>query len=157
MKKDRSLSDELVVHPRQLKIHASLAILAKDIATILEKNFPGWAWAIEPDQEGMIINIKNLHLHDEWGYTIRTAEIHNDPKRRLAYTAGREILQRFGLEARGIGQQAATLAMLPRDASNRVVPNPERIWDAMTRQQKEKAKVTEQAQKIQKMVEAYSD
>jgi len=148
---ERSLSDELVVHPRQLEIHASLAILAKDIATILEKHFPGWAWAIEPDERGMVINIKNLHLHDEWGYTIRTVEIHNDPKRRLAYTAGWEILNRFGLEARGLGQQVDRLALLPRDAKGRVQPL--HVWDRMTRQQRERQAITDEAQRIQRLVE----
>lgn len=149
--KEKSLSDQLIAHPKDLQVHASLAILAKDVANILEKNFPGWAWAIEPDEFGQVINIKNLNLHDEWGYTIRTAEIHNDPRRRLAYVAGQEILNRFGMEARGIGGQADRLALAMRDAKGRVVPL--HAYDRMNRQQREKHNIEEQAYKIMRIVE----
>lgn len=149
---DKSLSDELIVHPRQLKVHGSLAILAKDIADILQKNFPGWLWVIEPDQQGQVINIFNHHLHDRWGYTIRTTEIHNDPKRRLAYTAGREILQRFGLEPRGLGPQAALYHSLKRDHHGKIVPVHAR--DRMTRQQIEQETISEEADRLVKLVEA---
>lgn len=138
---DVSLSDQIVASPRQLEIHASLRILVKDIAAILEKHFPEWMWMIEPDQKGQVINIFNNHLHNEWGYTIRTIEIHNDPKRRLAYRAGREILERFGMEPRGIRPQIGTLEKAPRDSHGRVMPV--HVWDRMTRQQKEKQAIAE--------------
>lgn len=154
-KNDVALSDHLITDPRKIKAHASLIILSKDVAEILVTNFPGWLWAVQPDQDGMVINIFNHHLHDEWGYTIRTVEIHNDPKRRLAYTAGREILTRFGLEPRGLGAQKDTYAMLKRDAKGKVIPVHAR--DRMTRQQLEQESIKETAEKIRNMVKERTD
>lgn len=82
-------------HPDELLVSASLHILCKDIADILWKNFHGFAWAVAPNEEGGIIDILCLNFSEEWGFTIRTAEIQDDPKRKLAYRAGREILRRF--------------------------------------------------------------
>jgi len=150
-KPEHSLSDELITHPGLLKVHASLAILTKDIGEILTKKFPGWAWAVRPDQTGMVIDVMNLHLHDEWAYTIRTAEIHNDPRRRLAEVAGREILQRSGFEARGLKGQEHALKVAKRDGKGRVIPI--HVWDRLTRQQREAKRVEEAAANLRSYVD----
>lgn len=147
-KTERSLSDEVISDPKQLKVHASLAILTKDIGEILDKQFPGWAWVVSPDQDGQIINIFNLHLHDEWGFTIRTVEIHNDPKRRLAYRAGREILERFGITPGPLSRRTQELANLRRDHKGRAIVAD--AWDVMTRQQREQKRLMERADNIEK-------
>lgn len=152
MKTERSLSDEIISHPGQLRVHASLAILTKDIGEILDKHFHGWSWMVQPDERNQIINIWNLHLHDKWGYTIRTAEIHNDPKRRLAYVAGREILERFGFRPGPLDAHARQhLATAKRGSDGHVVPVD--AWDRMTRQQRRQASVDETVDKMEVLID----
>jgi len=148
---DRALSDEIVKASAHLELHGSLRLLVKDIAAILTKNFPGWQWMIEPDQKGQVINIFNNHLSTDWGYTIRTTEIHNDPKRRLAYASGREILERFGLEPRGLSSQQHALAALPRDHQGQVIPK--HAYDRMTKQQREQHNIGETRLSLEKTIE----
>jgi hypothetical protein len=82
-------------------VDASLLILVKDIASTLEKHYPGWLWAVQPDKRGGIINIRSLMLSGRWGWCIKTGNIQNDPQRKLAVEAGGNILERFGFKRRG--------------------------------------------------------
>lgn len=85
----------IVERPDAYSVHASTEILCKDIADKLVKHYPGWQWAVQPDERGRIINIFCWNLHDEWGYTIRLVDLIYDPRRREAIRAGGEILRRF--------------------------------------------------------------
>lgn len=92
----------IVTGPEQLRgIDASLVILVKDIANLLEKHYPGWLWAVGPDKRGGVINIRSLRLSGKWGYLIKTKNVQNDPQRKLAIEAGGHILERFGFKRRG--------------------------------------------------------
>jgi len=128
----------LVTDPRQLRIHASLALWVKEIGETLDKHYPGWAWTVEPDQRNMIINILNLHLHDQWGYTIRLQDVQVDRIRRMGVQAGGEILERFGLPRLGYRHDLlSNIVKTPgrTDAKGRLIPE---CRDKMTRQQLEK-------------------
>lgn len=112
----------VVGSPKQLDqhYHASTVILCKDIADLLVKRYPGWSWAVQPDDRGGIINIFNLHLHPEYGYTIRMVDIQNDPSRRCAIAGGHEILRRFRMPDRMDPHQ---LAEAPRDMHGNCIPD----------------------------------
>ncbi len=114
-------AEGLVDHPDHLDKfnHASTVILCKDIATILVKQYPGWAWAVQPDERGGIINIFNLHCHTEFAYTIIMDEIMDDPRRRLAYKAGGEILERFRMSTK---MDPEEVKAAPRDAKGMMIP-----------------------------------
>lgn len=81
-------------------VDASLVILVKDIAALLERHYPGWLWAVQPDKRGGVINIFSLMLSGKWGYRIFTKNVQNDPNRKLAIDAGGQILERFGFKRR---------------------------------------------------------
>ncbi len=110
-----------VVHPDQLDkhYHASTVILVKDIAEILTKQYPGWAWAVQPDDRGGVINIFNLHCHTELAFTIRMDEIMDDPRRKLAYKAGGELLERFRMPTK---LDTGALQEAPRDSRGMLIP-----------------------------------
>lgn len=111
-----------VLHPADLVgLSASLHLLAKDIAGELMKSFPGFLWAIAPDQRGGIIDIFCLNFHDQWGYTIRIADIQDDPKRREALRAGAEILRRFRYPGTRYDAQLAN--NVPRDINGKAIPD----------------------------------
>lgn len=121
-KKDPHGDAEGEVHsPQQLEPfnHSSTVILVKDIADILTKRYPGWAWAVQPDERGQVINVYNLHAHTEFAYTIRFDDIMYDMRRKQAYAAGHELLRRFRLPDRLSG---AMLAEQPRDAKGMLIP-----------------------------------
>lgn len=112
----------VITNPNELdsSYHGSTAILCKDIAEILVKRYGGWAWAVQPNEFGQIINVYNLHCHTEFGYTIRMVDIMNDPSRREAVRAGGEILRRFRMPDRF---NAARVQEAPRDANNMMIPD----------------------------------
>lgn len=90
----------LIDHPGSMQAHASTVIACKEIADKLVKHYPGWAWAVEPDERGKVFNILCLNLHDQWGYTIRAVDVIYDPRFREAIRAGGEILRRFRVRGR---------------------------------------------------------
>jgi hypothetical protein len=108
--------------PEGLEQHntSSTVILVKDIADILTKRYPGWAWAVQPDEHGGIINIFNLHLHTSYGFTIRMDDIMDDPRRRLATVAGHTILRRFRMPDR---MNPEELLEVPRDLEGMCIPD----------------------------------
>lgn len=108
-------------HPDDLLVNASLHILCKDTADLLMKHYPGFLWAVSPDQRGGIINIYCLNFSGEWGYTIRLLELQEDPKRREVVRAGREILRRFHYPGTRFDPQAAN--NVPRLPSGEAIPD----------------------------------
>jgi len=113
----------VVDHPDLLDKHypASAVILCKDIADQLSQEFPGWAWAVQPDPKGGIINIWNLHCHNELGYTIHGDLLDNAKvRKREVRKAGGEILERFRMPSR---LDRERVAEAPRDARGRMIPD----------------------------------
>lgn len=92
--------DGTVDHPNDLVCHASLVLLTKDAANLLERHYPGgWAWALNPDEAGGIINIRSLRLSGSHGYTLKLKDIQCDPNLRAVIRAGGELIERFGYRA----------------------------------------------------------
>lgn len=88
---------DYVNSPAQLMgISASLAILVKDTADKLEKQYPGWLWTLNPDEFAGMLYLYSLRLSGEYGYKMRIADIQNDETRQFAMRAGGELLERFG-------------------------------------------------------------
>lgn len=112
----------VVTDPRQMfGLHASSEILAKDIADILMKRYPGFRWAIQPNEIGGVFNIFCLDFHTVWGYVIRYADVMNDPKRAEAVKAARSILARFGYE--GTRYDPGRMAKVLRDRQGNAIPD----------------------------------
>jgi len=100
--------------------HGSTQILCKDIADILTKRYGGWLWAVQPQEFGQVINVFNLNLSTQFGYTIRMVDIMNDPNRKQAYAAGHEILRGFNMPDRF---NAVAVMEMPRDAQGNGIPD----------------------------------
>lgn len=112
-----------VFTPDALKINASLVILVKDAADILERNYPGWLWAVQPDEKGGVINIFSFRLSGQWGYTLHTSRLQADPTMRDVVRAGGELLERFGFPrgpypSEAYRAQIAAHGMLTADVSD---------------------------------------
>lgn len=112
----------MVFSPDQLVgIHASTQIIVKDIADALIKRWPGFRWAIQPNEQGKVFNIFCLDFHNVWGYVIRYDDIMNDPKRKAALKAGREILHRFRYP--GEKFDPIKIAAMPRTMQGQCIPD----------------------------------
>lgn len=85
----------IVTDPKALVLNASSVVLAKRIGDLLERKYPGWAWAIEVDERGGVTNIKSLRLSGQWGYRIKTALIQDDPQLKRVLMGAGELLERF--------------------------------------------------------------
>lgn len=136
-KRDPNGSPEGVVdNPNDLiELHGSTMILVKDIADKLTKRWPGFRWAIQPNEAGGVFNVFCLDFHDTWGYVIRYDDIMNDPKRTQALKAGREILQRFRWH--GDKYDPVQMASLPRNAKGQCYPDVQGLKASrFTRQEK---------------------
>ncbi|MGH2902195.1 MAG: hypothetical protein ACRDK7_01160, partial [Solirubrobacteraceae bacterium] len=89
----------IVDAPSELTCHASLVLLTKNAADLLEKHYPGWAWLLSPDEAGGVLNILALKLSGSWGYTLKLKDIQNDPQMRRVLKVGGELIERFGYRA----------------------------------------------------------
>jgi hypothetical protein len=107
-KRDRHADPEgIVARPDDLlDIPAALINLVKDIADKLEKLYPGWSWAVQPDHRGGVINIFSWRLSGKYGYRLHTRRVQDDPTRKAAMEAGGEILERFGFRRGSYSSQS---------------------------------------------------
>ena len=48
------LVDSFVDDPNKMVMKAQLINLSKDVAAVLDRHYPGWLWAIRPDEGGGI-------------------------------------------------------------------------------------------------------
>jgi hypothetical protein len=97
------METDFVFDLSDLKCNASTILLVKRAADLLEKHYPGWAWAVQPDERGGVMNVFSLKLSGEWGWRFLLKDIQGDPKvadRRIV-SAGGEILERFGVPRSG--------------------------------------------------------
>ncbi|MGH2904042.1 MAG: hypothetical protein ACRDK7_10725 [Solirubrobacteraceae bacterium] len=89
----------LIGNAADLVCHASLVVLVKNAADLLERHYPGWCWLLGPDEAGGVLNIQALKLSGSWGYTLKLADIQDDPQLRKVVKVGGELIERFGYRA----------------------------------------------------------
>jgi hypothetical protein len=122
-RRDAEGSPEGVVHNPgdMVGLHASTEIFVKDVADILTKKFPGFRWAIQPNEVGGVLNIFCLDFHSVWGYVVRYDDIMNDPKRRQAIIAARTLLKRFRYP--GTVYKPELMAAIKRTGDGSAIPD----------------------------------
>lgn len=91
--------DDYITRPDDLEQSASTVILVKAMGDTLERHYPGWLWAIIPDERGGVVAILSLRLSGEWGYRLKLTDVQGDPRVGMdkVMRAGGEILERFGV------------------------------------------------------------
>jgi len=121
--------------------HASTILLVKQIGDYLNKNYPGWAWVIQANEAGRMIDILNHHCHTSMGYRIRMADIINDPRLHCVKMGAGELLERFGFLRIGLrGENLSRLTLLPRDGAGHLIPEISDIKDKKLRTNAEVAR-----------------
>ena len=66
-------------------------MMAKNVAEMLEKKYPGWLWAVSVDKG--LVTVKSMMLSGNWGFILHENKIDNDLK--SVVKAGGEILERY--------------------------------------------------------------
>ena len=66
-------------------------MVAKNVAEVLEKKYPGWLWAVHADRG--VVTVKSMLLSGNWGFLLHEDKIDNDYK--TVVRAGGEILERY--------------------------------------------------------------
>lgn len=78
-------------------ISANDLLLAKDMADVLNTQYPGHLWAVNVDGKQGMADIRNLALSGDWGYRLRIVTNFSASEfRKRVIRAGGEILERFG-------------------------------------------------------------
>ena len=130
---DKEEAPDYVIDPNQLVgTSGTLVNLVADIADRLEHHYPGWMWAVQPFEFGGIIKIFSLRLSGEYGFTMKVADIQDDPNRKLAMEAGGEILERFNMPRVPYRRELTRYRL--RDLSGNLVPD---ITDKSQRAQRQ--------------------
>jgi len=75
-------------------------LLAKNVAEVLDKKYPGWLWAVH-SMDG-VVTVKSMLLSGNWGFVLHSNKIDNDYK--TVMRAGGEILERYN-QKRGMFNQ----------------------------------------------------
>ncbi len=97
MKDPMGEPEGLVYKPDHLLIEASFASFVTNGAIVLEANYPGWQWLLQPGQFAGMVNVFSAILGTKWGYQINVPrEIRNTDQRAVWLRAGGELLERFG-------------------------------------------------------------
>lgn len=73
-------------------------VVAKNIADVLEKQYPGYLWMVHVSVRTGLIDIKNMLLTGKYGYTIKLTGLFSwDSLRDKVIQAGGEILERYDM------------------------------------------------------------
>lgn len=90
---------DYVTSADDLQARGTTILLCKQIGDTLERHYPGWMWAVQPDERGGILSIRALRLSGEWGYVFKLADLQGDAKVAMqkVMLGGGEILERFGV------------------------------------------------------------
>lgn len=75
-------------------------LLAKRMAEVLHKHYPGHLWAVTCEGQTGIATVRNLRLSGMWGFTLKLKNIQDDPTLKRVVMAGGELLERYKV-ARG--------------------------------------------------------
>jgi hypothetical protein len=85
--------------------------LAKNIAEVLDKKYPGHLWGVNVDGRNGVAQIMNLALSGRWGFIVKLREI--DTEYKVIMRAGGELLERYNLSRGRLDEQEYQL--LERD------------------------------------------
>ena len=132
-------SPEGTIHnPNALRsIPVSLELVVKDCGDFLERNYPGWAWMLQPNLAGQVVNLLSYRCHQQWGVIMHIDKLSevDTRKRWLRHYAG-ELLERFGMKRLPFDRCIDDFMEAPRDPRGQLEPDLGSTVTKLTRQQK---------------------
>ena len=117
-------SGDIVTSAAEATRNINEMVLAKNIADMICKKYPiekGHKWGVHVDGNGGVLHIYNLNLSMKWGYTLKLAEIVNDPDFKKCVTAAGEILERFDVRRNKIHHAANDIGIIEQDFTGNFV------------------------------------
>lgn len=86
---------DIVTDINEAKLAATEVTLAKNIAAVLERHYPGYLWAVNVRGDQGIVTVHNLMLSGRWGFILKIKDL--DTNLNAVMRAGGEILERYRL------------------------------------------------------------
>lgn len=81
--------------------------IAKQIADVLDRHYPGHMWAVNVDSFGGIATVKNLRLSGNWGFVLKLVDTFSGSELdRRIMLAGGELLERYRLHRGAFNQNS---------------------------------------------------
>lgn len=95
--------------PEEAALQAKEIELAKQVAELLDRTYPGHLWAVAA--HGGVVNVKNLALEGLWGFILHSHALVNGDMPKAVMRAGGELLERFRISRgrAGVNQAGAFL------------------------------------------------
>jgi len=128
----------LVGDPNALtQIPGSLVLVVKDCGDYLERVYGGWAWVLQPNLAGQVVNLLSMRCHPNWGVVMHMDKLSEVDirKRWLRHWAG-ELLERFGMRRAPFSFCRDAYLNAPRDFRGHLEPDLGSTVTQLTKQQK---------------------
>lgn len=138
-----------VFDPDKLHLPASTVLVLKDCGDMLERYYPGWGWALQPNIVGQVINLFSLRCHPKWGVIMHMDKVSEVDTRKvwLPLYAG-EILERFGLPRVPFKKAVDVYLDRPKDFEGNLIPDVAGCVTKLTKNQKIEIKIREGGARI---------
>jgi hypothetical protein len=130
---------EGTVHdPRQLRsLPGSLEMVVKDCGDWLERNYPGWAWVLQPNLTGQVVNLFSYRLHSNWAVIMHIDKIQEwDIRQKWLPRYAGELLERFGLPRVSFERARSEYMAKDRDFQGFLIPDVVGSVTKLTKNQK---------------------
>lgn len=116
MQEQEIVSGEVVSDIQDAGLSVNEMLLSKNIAAAICQKYPieqGHKWGIHVNAPQGVCYIYNFNLSSKWGFTLKLADLVNDPKFKKAVAAAGEILERYNVHrsrVRGIEDDLGIMA-----------------------------------------------
>lgn len=95
------MSNSIILHQKVsgASVHDLADIeIAKRMADVLDRHYPGHHWAVNVDSAGGIATVKNFRLSGDWGFLVKLVGTYSASEfDRGVMLAGGELLERYRL------------------------------------------------------------
>lgn len=97
-------------------------IMARNMAELLHKHYPGHLWAVTCDGTKGIATIRNLMLSGDWGFILKLPAIYSASEwDKRVVMAGGEVLERYRIARAGAERTMDQMIAAPKDFSGRIL------------------------------------
>ncbi len=119
------------------KLPGSLILVVKDCGDYLEKTYPGWAWVLQPNLQGKVVNMMSLRCHSKWGIILHMDKLSEvDTRKRWLRQYAGELLERFGMRRAPFAWCLNAWRDAPKDLFGNLEPDLGSTVTGLTKQQK---------------------
>lgn len=104
------------------ELSANDYVMAKNMAEMLHRHYPGHLWAVTCDGDKGIATIRNLMLSGDWGFILKLPLIYSASEwDKRVIMAGGEVLERYRIARAGAERTMDQMLSASKDFSGRIL------------------------------------